>query len=82
MQGKIGALRAAFIVAGNMIGSGVYLLPQTLGAKGSSSMLGWLFAAGGALLLALVFALLFRLRPEREGMVRQVSGAIARLRAS
>ncbi|MGH6949728.1 MAG: amino acid permease [Vitreimonas sp.] len=75
-HGKIGALRASFIVAGNMIGSGVYLLPQTLGAKGSSSMIGWLFAAGGALLLAFVFAMLFRLRPEREGMVRQVSGAL------
>ena len=75
-QGKIGALRAMFIVAGNMIGSGVYLLPQTLGSVGSSSMLGWLFAAGGALLLALVFAMLFRVRPEREGMVGQVSGAL------
>ena len=51
-HGKIGALRATFIVAGNMIGSGVYLLPQTLGAVGSSSMLGWLFASAGALLLA------------------------------
>lgn len=75
-RGKIGALHASFIVAGNMIGSGVYLLPQTLGKVGSSSMLGWLFAAGGALLLAFVFAMLFRLRPEREGMVRQVSGAL------
>ncbi len=75
-HGKIGALRATFIVAGNMIGSGVYLLPQTLGSVGSSSMLGWLFAAGGALLLAFVFAALFRLRPEREGMVAQVSGAL------
>lgn len=75
-HGKIGALRAMFIVAGNMIGSGVYLLPQTLGSVGSSSMLGWLFAAGGALLLAFVFAMLFRVRPEREGMVGQVSGAL------
>ena len=75
-RGKIGALHASFIVAGNMIGSGVYLLPQTLGKVGSSSMVGWLFAAGGALLLAFVFAMLFRLRPEREGMVRQVGDAL------
>jgi arginine:agmatine antiporter len=75
-RGKIGALHATFIVAGNMIGSGVYLLPQTLASVGSSSMVGWLFASGGALLLALVFAMLFRLRPEREGMVRQVSDAL------
>lgn len=75
-HGKIGALRATFIVAGNMIGSGVYLLPQTLGRVGSSSMLGWVFASAGALLLAFVFAMLFRVRPEREGMVGQVSGAL------
>lgn len=72
-HGKIGALRATFIVAGNMIGSGVYLLPQTLASVGSSSMIGWLLASAGALLLAFVFAMLFRLRPERDGMVRQVN---------
>jgi arginine:agmatine antiporter len=78
-HGKIGALRATFIVAGNMIGSGVYLLPQTLGSVGSSSMIGWVFASAGALLLAFVFAMLFRLHPERDGMVRQVRDALGPL---
>lgn len=75
-HGKIGAGRATFIVAGNMIGSGVYLLPQTLASVGSSSIIGWVFASAGALLLAFVFAMLFRLRPERDGMVKQVNDGL------
>jgi arginine:agmatine antiporter len=75
-HGKIGSLRATLIVAGNMIGSGVYLLPQTLASVGSSSLLGWAFASAGALLLALVFAVLFRLRPERQGMAHHVRGSL------
>ena len=36
---RIGWGLAALVVAGNMIGSGVYLLPTTLAATGSSA--GW-----------------------------------------
>ena len=68
----IGPLRATFLVAGNMIGSGVYLLPATLGAVGSVSVIGWVVSSLGAFLLAFVFAMLFRLRPGSTGMVRQV----------
>ena len=44
------------LVIGNMIGSGIYLLPATLAPLGWNQMLGWLITIGGALCLAKVFA--------------------------
>lgn len=51
----IGVPGAAALVAGSMIGSGVYLLPATMGAIGSISILGWLAATLAALAIAGVF---------------------------
>ena len=44
------------LVVGNMIGSGVFLLPASLAPYGGISIVGWLVSAGGAICLALVFA--------------------------
>ncbi|MGY4398679.1 APA family basic amino acid/polyamine antiporter [Sphingomonas sp. UYAg733] len=44
------------LVMGNMIGSGVYLLPATLAPLGWNGMIGWMVTIGGALCLAFVFA--------------------------
>jgi arginine:agmatine antiporter len=70
MSGKhtLGWGLAALVVAGNMIGSGLYLLPVTLASTGSSSLIGWLVAAVGAGVLALVFGALGRLIPESDGL--------------
>lgn len=57
----IGPWTAGALVVGNMIGSGVYLLPASLGKYGGVSLLGWAFAAAGAMLLGLVFARLSRM---------------------
>jgi arginine:agmatine antiporter len=65
---KLGWGLAALVVAGNMIGSGVYLLPATLAPVGSSSIVGWVVAGVGAVTLALVFASLGRLQPDADGL--------------
>lgn len=65
---KLGWGLAALVVAGNMIGSGVYLLPATLAPVGSSSIVGWVVAGVGAVTLALVFAALGRLQPDADGL--------------
>lgn len=49
------------LVVGNMIGSGIFLLPASLGPFGGISIVGWLVSAAGATLVALVFARLSRL---------------------
>lgn len=75
---KLGWGLAALLVAGNMIGSGVYLLPATLAPIGSSSLVGWVVASVGALLLAGVFAALGRLRPEADGLTDYTGQGLGR----
>lgn len=65
---KLGWGLAALVVAGNMIGSGLYLLPVSLAPVGSSSLIGWLVAGAGAVTLALVFGALGRLQPDADGL--------------
>jgi arginine:agmatine antiporter len=53
-----------FVVATTMIGSGVFLLPATLATVGTISLLGWLIAATGALLIGLSLAYLSAVSPD------------------
>jgi len=53
---KIGLLAATSLVVGNIIGAGIFVLPASLGKFGSISILGWLFTATGALILAKIFS--------------------------
>ena len=53
---KIGLLAATSLVIGNMIGAGIFVLPASLGKFGSISILGWIFTAAGALVLAKIFS--------------------------
>ena len=69
---KIGPFAAGALVASNMIGSGVFLLPTTLAAIGSISLIGWLIVTAGVVVLGLVFAALARLRPQAPGLVGYV----------
>lgn len=52
---------------GNMVGSGVFLLPAALASYGSISLAGWVFTSIGALLLALMFSRLSRTLPADGG---------------
>lgn len=67
-HGKLTWGLAALVVAGNMIGSGLYLLPVSLASVGSSSIVGWIVAGVGAITLALVFAALGRLKPDADSL--------------
>ena len=68
LKRSMGLWMATALVVGNMVGSGVFLLPATLaGAAGPVSLLGWLFTGAGAVLLALVFANLGRALPRTGG---------------
>lgn len=53
---KIGLLVSTALVVGNMIGSGIFVLPAALASYGSISLLGWIFTAAGALVLARIFS--------------------------
>jgi APA family basic amino acid/polyamine antiporter len=68
LKRSMGLWMATALVVGNMIGSGVFLLPASLAATaGPISILGWLFTGAGAILLALVFANLGRALPRTGG---------------
>lgn len=63
----LGLWAVVSIVVGNMIGSGVFLLPASLAPYRGLSLAGWLISAGGAVMLALVFARLARQLPAAGG---------------
>ena len=63
----IGLWTATALVIGNMIGSGVFLLPASLASYGGISLVGWLFTAAGSFLLAWVFARMARGFPRTGG---------------
>lgn len=50
-----------------MVGSGIFLLPSALASYGGISLIGWICAAGGAFLMAKVFARLSVLVPQADG---------------
>lgn len=57
----LGLLACTALVVGNMIGSGVFLLPASLAAFGPISLAGWVVTSAGALVLAIIFGRLSRI---------------------
>ncbi|MDB5455491.1 MAG: amino acid permease [Caulobacter sp.] len=55
------------LVVGNMIGSGVFMLPASLAPYGWNAVAGWILTIAGALCLAFVFARLARSFPKAGG---------------
>jgi arginine:agmatine antiporter len=72
---KLGPVLATIVVAGNMIGSGIFLLPATLAGVGSVTLIGWLAASLGAVALALMFGKLARRQPMAGGPASYVFDA-------
>ena len=66
-KNKIGLIPATFMVAGNMMGPGVFMLPANLAGIGSIAIFGWIITTVGAVALALVFSKLTQIYPAAGG---------------
>lgn len=66
-QKKLGLLALTSLVFGNMVGSGMFMLPSSLAAYGSIGLVAWVATAVGAVFLALVFARLAKIYPKSGG---------------
>jgi arginine:agmatine antiporter len=64
---KMSLTQATMLVAGNMIGTGVFLLPVNLAQVGSIAIFGWVIATFGVAALGIVFAKLGQLDPQQGG---------------
>ncbi len=64
---SLGFWMTTALVVGNMIGSGVFLLPAALAPFGWSAVAGWILTISGGICLAAVFAALARTFPRAGG---------------
>jgi basic amino acid/polyamine antiporter, APA family len=64
---SLGLAATTSIVIGNMVGSGIFLLPASMAPYGGYSLWGWVISTAGALLLARVFSNLARRAPRAGG---------------
>lgn len=67
------------LVLGNMIGTGIYVLPASLAEYGTSSLLSWFYTSLGAIFLALTFAHLNKRFPKTGGPYVYCKEAFGRL---
>lgn len=64
---RLGLAACTALVVGNMIGSGVFLLPASLAPFGTIALAGWIVSTIGAIALAVLFGRLARLVPKTGG---------------
>jgi APA family basic amino acid/polyamine antiporter len=75
---SLGLIACLALVVGNMIGSGVFLLPANLAPYGWSATGGWIITISGTMCLAGCFALLSRAFPQAGGPYVYVEQAFGR----
>jgi APA family basic amino acid/polyamine antiporter len=73
---QLGFWMALALVVGNMIGSGIFLLPANLAPYGTNAIIGWVVTIAGSLCLASVFAALARAFPQAAGPYDYVRPAL------
>lgn len=71
----LGLAACIALVMGNMIGSGVFLLPASLAPYGWDAVAGWVFTIAGSLILAYVIARLTVLMPDAGGTAQFITRA-------
>jgi APA family basic amino acid/polyamine antiporter len=64
---QLGFWMCLALVVGNIVGSGVFLLPASLAPYGLNSIFGWIITCSGAIMLAIVFARLAKIFPQAGG---------------
>lgn len=64
---KIGLIPTTSLVIGNMIGVGIFAIPAVLSRYGSISILGWIFSALGALIMAKIFSNFSKILVNKSG---------------
>src|SRR6187401_3705766 len=64
---QLGLIACVALVIGNIIGSGIFLLPSSLAPYGKLALLAWVLTSLGAIAIALVFARLARMLPKAGG---------------
>lgn len=72
---KLGLFAALALVMGNMIGTGVFLLPAQLAPFGWNAVAGWVVTIGGSICLAYALARLSAQRPDAVGVAALVESA-------
>jgi basic amino acid/polyamine antiporter, APA family len=78
---KLGLWMSIALVVGNMIGSGIFLLPASLAPYGLNSIAGWIVSATGAVALAVVLSRLSRAFPAGGGPYAYTRAAFGPLAA-
>ena len=76
---KLSLFAAIALVMGNMIGSGVFLLPASLAPFGWNAVIAWIVVTAGTMVLAWVFAALTNARPDARdpaGFVTEAFGEV------
>ena len=64
---RIGLFPATMLVAGNMIGAGIFMMPTIMASIGSIAVLGWLVTVPGAFIMGYLFARLGKAQPKAGG---------------
>jgi len=72
---KLGLFAAIALVMGNMIGSGVFLLPASLAPYGWNAVFAWFFTIAGALVLAWMIACLTRQVRDADDLIGFITKA-------
>jgi APA family basic amino acid/polyamine antiporter len=73
---QLGFSVALALVVGNMIGSGIFLLPANLAPYGINSIIAWVVTIAGSICLAGVFAMLAKALPQAAGPYDYVRTAL------
>ncbi|WP_067926242.1 amino acid permease [Alicyclobacillus shizuokensis] len=79
-DGKLGVWLLTALVVGNMVGSGIFMLPRQLAgvASPAGSVLAWALTGAGVMMIALVFGNLAMRKPELAGGPQMYAKALFR----